>query len=426
MEVDMFKKKNKLILIILILGFISIMGSFSISAIDKKKRDELYSKIEIFSDALAIIQDEYVEPTDPKNLIYGALKGMLSALDQHSQFLDPETYNELKIETEGKFGGLGIEITIKDGLLTVVTPLKDTPAWRAGIKPQDRIVKIDGSITRNITLTEAVKKLRGKPGTEVTLTILREKEKKILEFKLVRDIIKLEDIKDAKILEDGIAYIRLVEFRENTATQLENALKQLRDKGMEALILDLRNNPGGLLDAAVKVASKFIEKGKKIVSTKGKKDSQNIEFISKDNHPYLDLPLVVLVNEGSASGSEIVAGALQDWQRAIILGKKTFGKGSVQTVFPLNDGSALRLTTSKYFTPKGKLIHNEGITPDIIVEELEVKELQKTKDEPIDIFEELEKKETKPEEEPLTEYRNDYQLLRAIDLLKAIQIYKKK
>jgi carboxyl-terminal processing protease len=390
MEVGM--RNKRIFILVLSLFFIG----FSLFALEKKKKDELYRQVELFSSALGMIESEYVEDVSYKDLIYGALKGMLSSLDPHSQFLDPESYNELKIETEGKFGGIGIEITIKDGLLTVVTPLEDTPASRAGIKPNDRIVKINQELTRNITLNEAVKKLRGKPGTEVNITVFREQENKILEFKLIRDIIRLEDVKEAKILEDKIGYIRITEFRENTSSQLKEALKKLKNEGMSALILDLRNNPGGLLDSAVKVASLFIEKGKLILTTKSKNSRQNLTFFAKESSPILDIPMVVLVNQGSASGAEIVAACLKDYKRAIILGEKTFGKGSVQTIFPLSDGSALRLTTSKYFTPKGSPIHNEGVTPDIVVEEKKEQPTKEPSESPQDIFEKIEKEKKEP------------------------------
>jgi carboxyl-terminal processing protease len=400
------------------------IASRAISETDKKKKDELYREVALFSDALAIIQNDYVEEVKPKNLIYGALNGMLSALDPHSQFMDPDTYNELKVDTEGKFGGLGIEITIKDNLLTVITPIEDTPAWNVGIKSGDRLVKINGELTRDITLIEAVKKLRGKPGTEVSITVLREKEKKLLDFKIVRDIIKIKDIKEAKILDSGVGYIRLVEFRENTPADLELTLEKLKKEGLKAIILDLRNNPGWLLDIAARVSAMFIEKGKLVVYTKGRKENQSMEFLARESNNYLDIPMVVLVNNGSASGSEIVAGCLQDYKRAIILGTKTFGKGSVQTVIPLSDGSALRLTTSKYFTPLGRVIHGEGITPDVVVEQPEAEQLVKkeVEEKPQDIFEKLEDKEKK-EQSPIADYSNDYQLLRAVDLLKAINIY---
>ncbi|MFH0827434.1 MAG: S41 family peptidase [Candidatus Omnitrophota bacterium] len=414
---------------LILVGSVFVFVSLGISAADKKK-DELFRRVELFSDTLALIQSEYVEETQPKDLIYGALKGMLSSLDPHSQFLDPDTYNELKVDTEGKFGGLGIEITIKDGLLTVVTPIEDTPAWKAGIKANDRIVKIDNELTRDITLTEAVKKMRGKAGEAVSLTILRESEKKILEFKIVRDIIKIKDIKEASVLEDGIAYIRLVEFRENTAQDINATLQNLTKNGMNALILDLRNNPGGLLDVAVKVAEKFLEKDRVIVSTKGRQEQQNMQFVSRLNRPILNLPMVILINEGSASGSEIVAGCLQDYKRAIILGTKSFGKGSVQTVIPLSDGSALRLTTSKYFTPLGKAIHGNGVMPDIVVEEGRIQlapqnDLRQEKSQ--EVFEELEEKDQEgPEQksEKPFDYKSDNQLMRAVDVLKAVRFYK--
>jgi len=421
---------RKKIIIAVILG-VSIFAfvSFALSAAGKKSQDELFRQVELFSDTLAIIQTDYVDEVKPKDLIYGALKGMLSSLDPHSQFMDPDTYNELKVDTEGKFGGIGIEITIKDGLLTIVTPIEDTPAWKVGIKANDRIVKINNELTRDITLTDAVKKLRGKAGNPVNLTILRESEKKILEFKIVRDIIKIKDIKESKILEDGIAYIRLVEFRENTAQDVNAVLENLTKQGMNALILDLRNNPGGLLDQAVRVAEKFIEKGKLMVYTKGRKPSQNLKFLSRSNHPIINLPMVVLINEGSASGSEIVAGCLQDYKRAIIMGTKSFGKGSVQTVVPLRDGSALRLTTAKYFTPLGKVIHGKGVIPDISVEEgkIEIIEPKEAKPESAkDVFEEMEKKEqpAKEKEEKGFDYKSDNQIMRAVDVLKAVQFYK--
>ncbi|MDP2044371.1 MAG: S41 family peptidase [Candidatus Omnitrophota bacterium] len=384
-------------------------ATLALSDNDKKKNDELYRQVELFSDTLAIIQREYVDDTKPKDLIYGSLKGMISSLDPHSQFMDPDTYNELKVDTEGKFGGLGIEITIKNSLLTVITPIEDTPAWKAGIKANDHIVKINGELTREMTLTDAVKKMRGSPGESVNLTVLRDAENKLLDFKITRAIIKIKDIKRALILEDGIGYIRLTEFRENTLQEFNNALGNLSKQRMNALIIDLRNNPGGLLDVAVKITGKFIQPNKMIVYTKGRGKNQDLKFYSDAKNTILDLPLVVLINEGSASGSEIVAGALQDYKRAIIIGTKSFGKGSVQTVIPLGDGSGLRLTTSRYFTPSGKVIHGKGVTPDIVIEE---KAESNNKNE-----------ELKPVENQFN-YKTDLQLMRAVDALKAIKIYK--
>jgi carboxyl-terminal processing protease len=309
-----------------------------------------------------------------------------------------------------------------------VTPIEDTPAWKAGVKPNDRIVKIGNELTRDITLTEAVKKLRGKPREPVTITILRESERKLLEFTIVRDIIKIKDIKEAMILEDNIGYLRLVEFRENTPKDMRSTLMKLRKEGMSAFILDLRNNPGGLLNVAVKIAEMFIPEKKLVVLTRGRKPTQSLEFLSETRNPFLDLPMVVLINEGSASGSEIVAGALQDYKRAIIVGIKSFGKGSVQTIVPLTDGSALRLTTSKYFTPLGKEIHGKGVQPDIAVEEGKIEIINRDElpvEKAQDIFEKIEVKEEKTQEKSLKDYRSDNQLMRAVDILKALRIYEK-
>lgn len=412
-----------LIVVFMIFG----VYSFVLSSSEQKKKDDLYRQVELFSDTLAIIQAEYVDEVEPKALIYGALKGMLSSLDPHSQFLDPDAYNELKVDTEGKFGGLGIEITVKDGLLTIVTPIEDTPAWKAGLKTNDRIVKINNEVTRDMTITDAVKRLRGKPGEAVNITILRESEKKILDFKIVRDIIKINNVKESRILEDAIGYVRIVEFRENTARDLDVALETLKKQGMSALIVDLRNNPGGLLDAAVKATEKFIDKDRMIVYTKGRRADQNMEFISHGQNPVIDLPMAILINDGSASGSEIMAGALQDHKRAIILGTKSFGKGSVQTVIPLSDGSALRLTTSKYFTPSGRQIHGKGIIPDIVVEEGKIESKEDAgpaTEKPDQVFEQIEKKEKAGKETAGKEYARDNQIVRAVDVLKAIKIYK--
>ncbi len=409
--------RKKIFIGFLFIVLVLIGTRISFSDNKSKNSDALYKQVELFSDTLAIIQKEYVDDTKPKDLIYGSLKGMLSSLDPHSQFMDPDTYNELKVDTEGKFGGLGIEITIKDGLLTIITPIEDTPAWKAGIKAGDHIVKINDALTREMTLTDAVKKMRGAPGETVNLTILRDSESKLLDFKITRAIIKIEDIKYARILEDGIGYIRLVEFRENTLQEFNKALSSLTKQGMQGLIIDLRNNPGGLLDVAVKITGRFIAPNKMIVNTKGRHKEQNLEFLSDAKNALLDLPMVILINEGSASGSEIMAGALQDYKRAIIIGTKSFGKGSVQTVIPLGDGSALRLTTSHYFTPSGKIINGKGVTPDILVEE--------NKD--ADILKDQDAKAKKPEIKPLGEvfnYKDDVQLMRALNTLRAIVIYK--
>lgn len=412
--------------IVLATGIICFACGLLISSIGlaekSKKTDDLYKELELFSDTVSIIRSDYVEEPQAKDLIYGALKGMLSSLDPYSQFMDPDTYNEMKIETEGEFGGIGIEITIQDDLLTIISPIDDTPAFEAGLKAGDKIVKIEGEITKDLTLIEAVKKLRGKPGTNVNVTILRESEKKLLDFSITRSIIKIESIKKSEVIESDIGYIRLVEFQEKTQRDLEEALRNLEGQGIKGLILDLRNNPGGLLDSAVEVAGKFLEEGKTIVSTKGRIESQNLIFKSKNKNRHLDYPIVVLINGGSASASEIVAGAIQDNRRGITIGTKSFGKGSVQTVVPLSDGSAVRLTTSKYFTPSGKSIHGEGIMPDIVVEYKErPKEEKKEGESSLNIFDELTQNKTKT-----TKNEYDNQILGAVDVLKGIIIYNQK
>lgn len=393
---------------------------------DRQKTDNLYKELELFSDAVSLIRADYVEEKKPKDLMYGALKGLLSSLDPYSQFMDPDTYNEMKVETEGEFGGIGIEITLKDDLLTIISPIDDTPAYKAGLKAGDKIVKIDGVIAKDLTLIEAVKKLRGKPGTEVNIIILRESDKKLLEFTITRSIIKIDSIKKAEMVEPGIGYIRLTEFQENTPKDLSEALKKLEAEKLKGLVLDLRNNPGGLLDVAVDVAGKFLGEGKLVVSTRGRVENQNLEFKSNNKNNHLDYPIVVLINGGSASASEIVAGALQDHKRALLMGTKSFGKGSVQTVVPMSDGSAIRLTTSKYFTPNGRSIHGEGIVPDIIVEYEERSEKEKEVNKETELLEKLmENKEKTAEEKADAKKKKelDNQLLRAVDVLKGIVIY---
>lgn len=410
------------------------LTTLAISQIDRKTKDDLYSQIELYSYTLTTIQSDYVEELKPKDLIYGSLKGMLATLDPHSQFLDPDEYKDLKTETKGKFGGLGIEISIRDGFLTVITPLEDTPAWRAGIKAGDRIVKIEGELTKDITLGEAVKKLRGKPNSEISITVLREDENKILDFTIKREIIHIQDVKYTQILQDHIGYIRLAEFREDSAKEFRKALTRLEADGATALILDLRNNPGGLLNVAIKITEEFLPEGKIIVSTKGRRRSQNTVTKSMNKKYLVDWPMVVLINKGSASGSEILAGAIKDNKRGIILGTQSFGKGSVQSVIPLPDGSGLRLTTSKYFTPSGASIHGEGITPDIIVKLFIPPEEEKDeKEKNIDkVFNDLEEKDAKDSEnlklskkeaEVRERLLTDNQVRAAINVLKGIHVF---
>lgn len=327
---------------------------------------DIYKNIEVFTEVLRQIEDNYVEPQDSQELIYGAIKGMVQSLDPHSSFMTKQEHQELMIETKGSFSGVGIEISIRDKVLTVVAPIEGTPAYEAGIKAGDKIIKIEEKSTRGMTLTDAVKNIRGKKGTKVKLTIMREDEEKPLEFVITRDVIPLRSVR-ALMLAPDIGYVRISNFQSKTARDLSGALKKLeKNVTLKGLILDLRNNPGGLLSQAIEVADLFLDSGI-IVSTKGRNSSQDMQVLAKKNDSEGNYPIVVLVNEGSASAAEIVAGALQDNKRALLLGTKTFGKGSVQTILPLSDGSGLRLTTARYYTPSGRSIQLSGIMPDIEV-----------------------------------------------------------
>ena len=329
------------------------------------EEDDHYTRIKTFAETLSLVKKNYVEEVDEQDLVYGAIKGMLSSLDPHSSFMQPKIYKEMKIDTKGEFGGLGIQIGIKDKILTIIAPIEDTPAYKAGVKAGDKIVEIDNESTKDITLHDAVTKLRGRKGTKVTITIVREGLEKPKDITITRDIIKLKSVK-SKVLEDGIGYVKLTQFQEKTANDLKKTMRELEQKDITSLVVDLRNNPGGLLKGAVDVTSHFLPAGKLVVYIKDRSGDKK-EFHTINGNRYYKDPIIVLVNEGSASASEIVAGALQDWDRAVILGTQTFGKGSVQTVIPLSDGSALRLTTARYYTPKDRSIQTTGITPDIIV-----------------------------------------------------------
>lgn len=330
---------------------------------------EIYEDLKTFSDILSIIQNNYVEETDLRKNIYDSIKGMVSNLDPHSAFMPPDVYKELQVETKGAFGGLGIEITMKDSILTVVAPIEDTPAYREGIRTGDRIIKIENELTKNMSLMDAVKRMRGKPGTSITITIMRDGLKEPKDFTITRDIIKIQSVK-SKVVEDEFGYVRIAQFQENTLNEFSRALRNLESKkpSIRGLILDLRGNPGGLLDQAVKVSDEFLDSGL-IVYTEGRIESQKMQFFATKNQDQHNYPIVVLVNGGSASASEILAGALQDHGKAIIVGTQTFGKGTVQTIYPLSDGSGLRITTAKYYTPNHRSIQEKGITPDIIVED---------------------------------------------------------
>lgn len=400
--------------------------------------NEAYENLKIFTDVFGIVQQDYAEPVDSKKLIYGAVKGMVRDLDPHSSFMTPEEYGEMQVDTKGVFGGIGIEIGLKDNTLTVVAPIEDTPAHKAGLLAGDRIVKINETFTKDMSLTDAVNMMRGPKDTAVTIHIMREGFDSPKAFTLVRAIIKVKSIKQ-KTLEEGFGYVRITQFQENTAVDLEKALKEItpKDGKLKGLILDLRNNPGGLLQEAVSVSNLFLNVGT-IVSTKGRIPGQDMIFNADGAKTQPDYPMIVIVNMGSASASEIVAGALQDHKRAVILGTVTFGKGSVQTIIPLTDGSAIRLTTAKYFTPSGRSIQAKGIEPDIVVGET-VKGFLKEKDlaghfPPTDtIHEGVERKDDKKEtldkrkvieQKAKGEDGEDVQLKRAVDYLKSWQIFK--
>ena len=385
---------------------LSLGGTSASKAVDPATT---YEQLKLFTDVLAIIQNQYVDETEPREVIYGAIRGMLRSLDPHSSFLDPESYREMQVETSGSFGGLGIEITVRDDQLTVVAPIEGTPAYKAGVQPGDRIVRIEGLPTKDMSLVDAVKKMRGPKGTKVSITISRDGAKEPIELSIVREIIQVQSVKMQEI-EPGLGYIRLRQFQERTAKDLVAGIDKLEKTGRFAgLIVDLRNNPGGLLSSAVEVSEEFLGDGKLVVYTEGRVRNQNMRFVAHAKHPVTDVPLVVLVNQGSASASEIVAGAIQDHGRGVVLGTQTFGKGSVQTIIPLADGSGLRLTTAKYFTPKGRSIHGKGITPDIV----------------IDLPKEDAPRAGAP---PLSEaelQKKDVQLQRALDILKASRILDK-
>lgn len=441
----------------MIVGFAVIVAFLSIFIISSQRHSSAeakgsdYESIELFTDVMSIIKKSYVEEVDTKKLIYGAINGMLSSLDPHSSFMPPDTYKEMKIDTKGAFGGLGIEISIKDGVLTVISPIEDTPAFKAGIKAGDMILKIDDKFTKDLNINDAVKRMRGIKGTKVILTIMREGFDKPKEFPLVRDIIQVKSVRFS-LMDGGYGYVRIAQFQEKTDEDLTKALKALKEENkgeLKGLVLDMRNDPGGLLEQAFKVADHFVPEGQMVVYTEGREKDSKMQFTAKKGGKEPNYPIVVVINGGSASASEIVAGALQDHKRAIILGTQSFGKGSVQTIIPLSDDSGLRLTTARYYTPKGRSIQAKGITPDITVEAVELpktagkkdalhlreKDLEnhfegedKTKNSDAKKDEKKnENKDEKSEKVPqkLEEMlKSDYQVLRALDLLKGWELIK--
>ena len=381
------------------------------------------AKLKVFAQALAIIEDQYAEPKTTKDLVYGAIHGAVGTLDPHSSFMTPEEFKELQIETKGKFSGIGIEITMKDQVLTVVSPIEGTPAYQMGIQAGDQIVKINGTPTKGLSLTDAVKLIRGPKGSKVTLTINREGFPHPKDFAITREIIPIRSVK-ARLLDGGIGYVRVSNFQDQTDADLQGYLKKMRQKlvPFKGLILDLRNDPGGLLEQAVRVSDEFL-KGGLIVYTEGRNRQQTGRFYATSAaDKTTTVPMVVLINEGSASASEIVAGALKDQKRALIVGTKSFGKGSVQTILPLDDGSALRLTTALYYTPSGITINEKGIVPDVVVDEKPLppeKSVQTLRDEAMERHIRKEGLTDKPWSQPITtaELDKDPQLKRAVELL---------
>ncbi|GAB1401423.1 S41 family peptidase [Elusimicrobiota bacterium] len=353
-----------------VLGII-ILASVNIYS----KSDETYDTLRMMIDIMEIIDVNYVDTTKPKDLVIGAINGVVRTLDPYSQFMDEKSYKEMKTETQGSYGGIGLRITMQDNILTVLTPMADTPAYFAGILPDDKIIKIDSTSTDGMSSDEAVKLMRGNPGTKVVLTIFRPSTKQELVFELKRKDIKIETVKK-QMLEDNIGYIRLSEFNAQSAGDISKMLKELTKDGMTSLILDLRNNPGGLLDSAIEICGLFIKEDSLVVSTKGREKIQEQHYVTKKKPLYPDLPVIILINRGSASASEIVAGTLQDYKRVLVIGSNSFGKGSVQTIIPLSDGNALRLTIAKYYLPSGRTIAQRtekkdikrGLEPDIKIE----------------------------------------------------------
>jgi carboxyl-terminal processing protease len=390
---------------LLVVLTLSLGGSAASKVTDNA---QTYEQLRLFTEVLSIVQNQYVDEVPPKDLIYSAIKGTLRGLDPHSSFLDPDSYRDMQVETSGSFGGLGIEITLKDDILTVVAPIDGTPAYRAGLHTGDRIVKIDGLSTKDMQLADAVKRMRGKPGTKVTISVVREGWAEPKDFDITREQIRVQSVRSVE-MGDGIEYIKLRQFQEQSPHDLDAALDKFAKNGMKALILDLRNNPGGLLTAAVEVSEKFVEDGKLVVYTEGRVRNQNMRFSAHAKKGYAQMPMVILINQGSASASEIVAGALQDWGRATIVGTQSFGKGSVQTIIPLSDGSGLRLTTAKYFTPKGRSIHGKGITPDVVVEVPKEPVTTTPKERPL------------PSENPLDDLKKDVQVQKALEVIKAMK-----
>jgi carboxyl-terminal processing protease len=451
----MLKQKNLIILMLgLVLGVLISTGTAVLAERDAKipelEPEQLevlpYEDLRTFTEIFGRIKKDYVEPVSDKKLLEDAIRGMLTGLDPHSSYLDEEQYKELKVGTTGKFGGLGIEVTMENGYVKVVSPIDDTPAQRAGMKAGDLVIRLDEKPVKGMTLTEAVKIMRGKPGSDIILTVVREGAGAPIKVTITRDIIKVQSVK-SRILEQGYGYLRISSFQSPTGEALKTAVKKLQKENKKALkgvVLDLRNNPGGVLNAAVSVSDAFLESGL-IVYTEGRIENSEMKFNASPDDVLDGAPIVVLINAGSASASEIVAGALQDHKRAVIMGEKTFGKGSVQTILPTSNGGAVKLTTARYYTPSGRSIQAEGIEPDIKLERVKLEALDSPKFKPVkeaDLSHHLKngngdkngkagnkekgKKSDKSDQETQAELDlKDYALHEALTLLKGISILKR-
>jgi carboxyl-terminal processing protease len=440
-EGDMIKiSRKKFIvtaLVLLLIGtFVLLTTGILIGQEAGQSRSGTYEELKAFTQALELVRRNYVENPDSKELIEGAIRGMIAGLDPHSSYMSERQFKEMSMDIKGEFQGVGIQIGVKNAQLTIIAPIEGTPGDRAGLAAGDKILKINDEWTKDLSIEQAVDKMRGPKGTSVRLLILREGWDKPREFKITRDTIKVQSVK-SKMLNDGIGYVKLIQFQGQTASELEQALKGLEAKGIKKLILDMRNNPGGILDTSVDVSGKFLPKDKLVVYLQGRQKTDRKDYLTTSSEPPRDYPIVVLVNTGSASASEIVAGALQDSKRALIVGTQTFGKGSVQTVFPLEDGGGIRLTTAKYYTPSGRSIQNVGITPDLEVKLPVVKEPKNG--EPVHVMvreKDLERhlknetvREEKKKEKPSSEddfslevmpkdEKDDIQIQKAIEILK--------
>lgn len=438
------KIATRYVLVLLLGVFIGAGFTLDTAVLAKREGEQVVSttlpldELRTFTEVFSKIKSDYVEDVADKKLLEDAIGGMLAGLDPHSTYLDPEGYKDVRIGTEGQFGGLGIEVTMENGFVKVVSPIEDTPAARAGLQPGDLIVRLDDQAVKGMSLSDAVKLMRGKPGSDITLTVVREGENTPLKITVTRAVIKIRSVK-SRLLEPGYGYIRITQFQANTTKNMKTSLSKLEKENggkLKGVVLDLRNNPGGVLNAAVSVSDAFLKKGI-IVYTEGRIADSKLTFEAQPDQVLEGAPLVVLVNGGSASASEIVAGALQDNGRAVIMGTKTFGKGSVQTIMPMSNGAALKLTTARYFTPSGRSIQATGIEPDIVTEQAKLTRNKSDQDrlKEANLARHLQSGEPAGSDKKKSETEqtsksststDDFQLREALNLLKGINIYAEK